>query len=73
MHTGVHLLPDFCLTSAWLAALHFSNRSQNYTTLLSGLFSKSNFFGKMSEEIFVAYETSGKDYVETMQNRNTRE
>ena len=27
----------------------------------------------MSEEIFVAYETSVKDYVETMQNRNTRE
>lgn len=48
---------------------------QRYTfqTLLSGLFSKSNFFGKMSEEIFVAYETSVKDYVETMQNRNTRE
>ena len=31
--------------------------------MLSGLFSKSNFFGKMSEKRFVAYETSVKDYV----------
>ena len=39
----------------------------------SGLFSESNFFEKMSEKGFVAYEISVNGYVESMENRKTKE
>ena len=56
-----------------MAVFDFSNRSQNCTNSLSGLFSKSNFFEKMSEKRFVADGTSVEDYVESMENTNTKE
>ena len=47
-------------------------RSQNSTTSLSSLFSKSNFFENMYEKRFLAFETSLQDYVGSMANRNSR-
>ena len=68
-----HVFSKRFLFKPELTAFDFSNRSQNCTNSLSGLFSKSNFFEKMSEKRFVAYETSVEDYVESTENRNTKE
>ena len=57
-----------------LVTFHFSSCSQNDTNSLYGLFSKTNFFEKMSEKRFLAYATSvEKSNVEGMESRNTRE
>ena len=40
-----------------------SSLSQNYTNSLYGLFSKTNFFEKISEKKFVAYETSVREWL----------
>ena len=56
----------------WLAALHVWHRSQNCTTSLSSLFSKSNFFENMNAKRFVAFETSLQDHVGSMAYRNSR-
>lgn len=48
----------------------FTNHTNSISQLL---FSKSNFFEKMSEKIYVTYKTSAEDYIESMEDRNMRE
>ena len=62
------------LTQSSLAVFRFSDWSQNCTNLLSMLFIKSNVLKNMNNKrLNFVNETSVEDYVESMDNKNTKE